>query len=80
MVQAKLKKNIETDTMGDKLGRVHLGRQDLSKLQSRKMKGLKRRREVENEDGSDVLDMEDVISQDEEEEDGGVELKKTRME
>ncbi|PHH75076.1 hypothetical protein CDD82_4602 [Ophiocordyceps australis] len=40
--EEKTKKNISTDTMGDKLGRVHLGRQDLSQLQTRKMKGLKR--------------------------------------
>ena len=29
--------------MGDKMGRIHLGRQDLSQLQTRKMKGLKRK-------------------------------------
>lgn len=29
--------------MGDKLGRIHVGVQDLRKLQTRKMKGLKRR-------------------------------------
>lgn len=38
------KKNVTTDSMGDKLGRVHLGRQDLDQLQTRKMKGLKRSR------------------------------------
>ncbi|WVF65368.1 hypothetical protein IAT40_000095 [Kwoniella sp. CBS 6097] len=37
----KKKKNIETDAMGDKVGRIHLGKQDLSKMQGRKMKGLK---------------------------------------
>lgn len=52
----KRKKNIEVDEMGDIRGRLHLGKQDLSKLQSRKMKGL---RELE-EDGTD----------DEEEEEG----------
>jgi ribosome production factor 2 len=36
------KKNISTAPMGDKLGRLHLGRQDLTNLQTRKMKGLKR--------------------------------------
>lgn len=41
-VQARSKKNIETDIIGDKLGRIHTGKQDLNKLQSRKMKGLKR--------------------------------------
>ncbi|KAL9110013.1 MAG: hypothetical protein Q9227_005352 [Pyrenula ochraceoflavens] len=35
-------KNIGMDAIGDKIGRVHLGRQDLSGLQTRKMKGLKR--------------------------------------
>lgn len=38
------KKNIETDDMGDTVGRVHVGKQDLSKLQTRKMKALKRTR------------------------------------
>lgn len=37
----KKRKNIETDDMGDKVGRIHVGKQDLSKLQSRKMKSLK---------------------------------------
>lgn len=40
--QARTKKNIETDVIGDKLGRIHTGKQDLNKMQSRKMKGLKR--------------------------------------
>lgn len=35
------KKNIETDDMGDMVGRVHVGKQDLSQLQTRKMKGLR---------------------------------------
>ena len=38
--------------MGDKFGRVHLGVQDLSKLQTRKMKGLKKRRMTD--DGNDA--------------------------
>jgi ribosome production factor 2 len=37
----KTKKNIEVSAMGDKLGRIHLGKQDLKELQTRKMKGLK---------------------------------------
>lgn len=37
----KRKKNVEVDEMGDIRGRLHVGKQDLSKLQSRKMKGLK---------------------------------------
>ncbi|TDL18941.1 Brix-domain-containing protein [Rickenella mellea] len=38
----KKKKNLDTDEMGDLRGRVHVGKQDLDKLQTRKMKGLKR--------------------------------------
>jgi ribosome production factor 2 len=52
----KKNKNVETDEMGDKIGRVHLGRQDLSKLQARKMKGLRRKGdklEDSDEDGED---------------------------
>ena len=37
----KKKKNMEVDEMGDLRGRVHVGKQDLLKLQTRKMKGLK---------------------------------------
>lgn len=44
--------------MGDKVGRIHLGRQDLGNLQTRKMKGLKRGRDVDAEfvgdDGDDL--------------------------
>ncbi|POR39711.1 Ribosome biogenesis protein RPF2 [Tolypocladium paradoxum] len=52
--EEKTKKNVTTDTMGDKIGRVHLGRQDLSQLQLRKMKGLKRSR------GDDVTEDDDA--------------------
>lgn len=41
----KRKKNLEVDDMGDLRGRIHVGKQDLSKLQSRKMKGLKANRD-----------------------------------
>lgn len=40
----KKRKNIETDEMGDRVGKIHLKKQDLSKMQGRKMKGLKVRR------------------------------------
>ncbi|KAL8737224.1 MAG: hypothetical protein Q9181_001878 [Wetmoreana brouardii] len=53
--EAKVKKNIETDLVGDKIGRIHLGRQDLSEMQTRKMKGLKRNRETAIEDADDIL-------------------------
>ena len=51
-VQAKTKKNIETDIVGDKMGRIHLGKQDLGQLQTRKMKGLKRSRDVADDEGA----------------------------
>ena len=37
----KKRKNMEVDEMGDLRGRVHVMKQDLEKLQNRKMKGLK---------------------------------------
>jgi ribosome production factor 2 len=59
-VEPRTKKNIDTDIMGDKTGKIHVGKQDLSTMQTRKMKGLKRSREdrmedaemAEEEDGS----------------------------
>lgn len=55
--QERPKKNISTDIVGDKIGRIHLGRQDLKELQTRKMKGLKRSR--------DIADSEDEMEEDE---------------
>ncbi|KAJ3065842.1 rRNA-binding ribosome biosynthesis protein rpf2 [Podochytrium sp. JEL0797] len=43
-------KNIERDEMGDKVGRVHMHPQDFTKLQTRKMKGLKRGHKGEDDD------------------------------
>ncbi|XP_048240328.1 ribosome production factor 2 homolog [Haliotis rufescens] len=40
----KKKKNISHDAFGSKLGRVHMQKQDINKLQTRKMKGLKKRK------------------------------------
>jgi ribosome production factor 2 len=48
--EEKTKKNVTVDSMGDKLGRIHMGKVDLSALQTRKMKGLKRSRGNETED------------------------------
>lgn len=45
----RTKKNVTTDLMGDKLGRIHTGKLDLSELQTRKMKGLKRTRDQHDE-------------------------------
>ncbi|KAF2480378.1 Brix domain-containing protein [Neohortaea acidophila] len=50
-LEAKPKKNVETDIIGDKVGRIHLGKQDLGQLQTRKMKGLKRSRDVADDEG-----------------------------
>lgn len=58
-------KNVGMDTMGDKIGRVHLSRQDLGQLQTRKMKGLKRGAPLsDNEEMMDVMDI-DEVSEDE---------------
>jgi Brix domain len=58
-------KNIGMDTMGDKIGRVHLSRQDLGQLQTRKMKGLKRNAAVsDDEEMADGMEL-DEISEDE---------------
>jgi ribosome production factor 2 len=46
----RTKKNINTDMMGDKVGKIHVGKQDLSEMQTRKMKGLKRSRDALIED------------------------------
>jgi ribosome production factor 2 len=48
--EPRTKKNIDTDIMGDKTGKIHVGKQDLSTMQTRKMKGLKRSREDRMED------------------------------
>ncbi|KAF9179877.1 rRNA-binding ribosome biosynthesis protein rpf2 [Haplosporangium sp. Z 767] len=42
-LKPKKKKNISKDDMGDTVGRIHLGKQDFDKIQTRKMKGLKKR-------------------------------------
>lgn len=58
--EERTKKNISMDVMGDKLGRIHMGKQDMGDLQTRKMKGLKRSRDeaVEDNDASAVADEE----------------------
>jgi len=56
--EERTKKNISMDLLGDKIGRIHMGKTDLSKLQTRKMKGLKRGRD-EDEGGED--DRTDVV-------------------
>lgn len=78
--------------MGDKTGRIHLGRQDLDELQTRKMKGLKRGREEridvaedaqldsENSEGSDVsVEGDEVFDGSGSEEDQDVKQKRQRV-
>ncbi|KAK4153415.1 Brix domain-containing protein [Chaetomidium leptoderma] len=48
--QERTRKNVQTDIMGDKIGRIHTGKLDLSELQTRKMKGLKRERDQHLDD------------------------------
>ena len=69
LVQPREKKNIQMDVIGDKVGRIHMGKQDIGSIQTRKMKGLKRSR---GGDG-DVTDGAEV-----DEEEGGVDLKRPR--
>ena len=85
--EKKEKKNVETDTVGDKIGRIHLGRQDLGELQSRKMKGLKRGRDVDEEvevegDGieeEDVVSDDEVVDDDSDNGEGGVKVKRQKV-
>jgi ribosome production factor 2 len=65
----KKKKNLEVDDMGDLRGRVHVGKQDLGKLQTRKMKGLKGG-DVDMDAGADGSDDGDEGSDLDEETDG----------
>lgn len=55
-LEERTKKNINTDTMGDKIGRIHIGKQDLSDMQTRKMKGLKRSRLDDEVRGDDIAE------------------------
>ncbi|CAI4606447.1 rRNA-binding ribosome biosynthesis protein rpf2 [Saccharomyces cerevisiae] len=55
-LEMKTKKNVELDIMGDKLGRIHMGKQDLGKLQTRKMKGLKSKFDQGTEEGDGEVD------------------------
>lgn len=60
-VKPKKEKNVTTDSLGKKYGRIHLGKQDLGDLALRKMKGLKRSRaEKEDEKSSKRSRVEDL--------------------
>ncbi|KAL8795561.1 MAG: hypothetical protein Q9195_001982 [Heterodermia aff. obscurata] len=77
--EQKAKKNVDMDSMGDKVGRIHLGRQDLSELQTRKMKGLKRGRggDEKAEGNGEELEEEDIVDLSDGEEE--VEAKRLRI-
>lgn len=51
-LQVKKRKNISQDAFGSQLGRIHMQKQDLANLQTRKMKGLKRQSKDKSEDGT----------------------------
>lgn len=53
------KKNIDTDEMGDMVGRIHVGKQDLGALQTRKMKGLKADKGGDDDDSDGEEDEDD---------------------
>jgi len=44
LLQPKKVKNVSTDILGKKYGRVHMQKQDFNKMALKKMKGLKRTR------------------------------------
>lgn len=52
-IKEKKVKNVTTDDLGTKLGRIHMEKQDFNQLQTRKMKGLKRNlpNDQENQNG-----------------------------
>ena len=58
--QKRKDRNVDIDDMGDKVGKLHVGKQDLGKLQTRKMRGLKKSKDtVEEALAGETLD-EDV--------------------
>ncbi|KAK7204633.1 Brix domain-containing protein [Myxozyma melibiosi] len=59
-LQPKEKKNVETDIMGDKIATIHVGTQDLRTLQTRKMKGLKKRRNGDFEGSEPMQEFGDI--------------------
>ncbi|KAF2874738.1 Brix domain-containing protein [Massariosphaeria phaeospora] len=54
-VEPRTKKNVDMDVMGDKVGKVHMGKQDFKDLQTRKMKGLKRARDGDVEEDVEAM-------------------------
>jgi ribosome production factor 2 len=52
----KRRKNLEVDEMGDLRGRLHVAKQDLGRLQTRKMKGLKKGHDQQQEGPKNTID------------------------
>jgi len=61
-LKAKKKKNQEKDDLGSSLGRVHMERQNFGDLQTRKMKGLKKKGALK-EDDQDEADVADEMEE-----------------
>lgn len=74
-LEAKNVKNVDVDPMGDKIGRIHMGKQDLNKLQTRKMKGLKARFDQDQDED----EMEEYLEDEEGDLDDGEELENNEM-
>lgn len=54
VLKPKVKKNIARDVFGTKTGRIHMQKQDFENLQTRKMKGLKRKKSKNEENSGTV--------------------------
>jgi ribosome production factor 2 len=52
-------KNVSRDGLGDRYGRVHMEKQDLGLLQTRKMKGLKKKKGSDGEDDGEDMDVDE---------------------
>ena len=50
--QPRRKKNIAHDVFGEKVGRLHVEKQDLEKIQTRKVKALKKRKRGNDEEAN----------------------------
>jgi len=54
-INPKKKKNVSRDALGSTLGRIHMEKQDLGKLQLRKTKGLKRGKKVKTSEAEQAI-------------------------
>lgn len=61
-LEPKTKKNIDMDTMGDKVGKIHMPKQNFGEMQTRKMKGLKRGRTPEDVEMGEADAVEDEVA------------------